>query len=249
MSRECKFKYVGRSIPRRDGVDKVTGRGLFASDISLPGMLHAKVLRSPHPHAKILRIDTSEARAMKGVRAVATHEDCRKSLYNAAIPMFTTVPGSERILDQYIFDSRVRFVGDEVAAVAADSPEIAAAAVRAIKVEYELLPFVLDPFEAMKKNAPELHPGKNITPEVRNVPGAITRIVWGISDPGPKGAKELEAAFKACDVVLDETFQAPIVKQMQMETMCATAKFEGDGQLTVWSTTQTPHPTRFILAS
>ena len=249
MTGENKHKYIGRSVPRRDGVDKVTGRGLFASDVSLPGMLYAKVLRSPHPHAKILRIDASEASAMKGVRAIASHENCPKNLYNGAAPMFTTVPGSERVLDQYIFDSCVRYVGDEVAAVAADTPEIASAAVKAIKVEYELLPFVLDPFEAMEKNAPELHPGKRVTPEARNVPGEITRIPWGISDPGPKGGEELEAAFNACDIVLDETFQVPIVKQVQMETMCATASFDGNGQLTVWSTTQTPHPTRFILAS
>lgn len=116
------YLWIGKSLPRRDGVDKVTGRGLFTSDVQLPGMLHAKVLRSPHPHARIKSIDASAALAMKGVRAVATHENCPKNLYNASAPMFTTVPMQERVLDQYIFDDVVRFVGDEVAAVAPDSP-------------------------------------------------------------------------------------------------------------------------------
>ncbi len=241
------YKYIGKDMPRRDGVDKVTGAGLFASDISLPGMLHAKVLRSPHPHARIKSIDVSEALALKGVRAVATHEDCPKNLYNASAPMFTTVPGSERVLDQYILESTVRYVGDEVAAVAADTAAIAAAAVKLIKVEYEVLPFVLDPMEAMKPEAPALHADKGVTPEGRNIPGEVIRIPWGISSPAADD--ELDAAFKECDIVLDETYRVPIVKQMQMETMCAVAKFDGDGGLTVWSTTQTPHPSRFILAS
>ena len=241
------YKFIGKSMPRRDGVDKVTGAGLFASDVFLPGMLHAKVLRSPHPHARIKSIDTAAAKALKGVRAVATHEDCPKFPYNASAPMFTTVPGSERVLDQYILESTMRYVGDEVAAVAADSPAIAAEAVKLIRVEYELLPFVLDPLEAMKPEAPELHGDKGVTPEGRNIPGEVVRIPWGIS--GPDAHDEMEAAFAECDIVLDETYKVPIVKQMQMETMCAVAKFDGDGSLTVWSTTQTPHPSRFILAS
>lgn len=244
------YNFIGQSVSRRDGVDKVTGRGLFTSDVHLAGMVHAKVLRSPHPHARIKSIDVSAAVAMQGVRAVATHENTSTNLYNASVPMFTTVPGQEQILDQRIFDSVVRYVGDEVAAVAADTPEIAEAAVRAIKVEYELLPFVLDPYEAMKPGSPPLHPDKpEVTPEGHNITGEITRIPWGISGPGPEGQAELDAAFTACDLVIEETFRVPIVKQVQLETMCAVAKFAGDGSLKVWSTTQTPHPSRYILAS
>lgn len=241
------YLWIGKNLPRRDGVDKVTGRGLFTSDVSLPGMLHAKVLRSPHAHARIKSIDTSEALAMRGVRAVATHENCPKLLYNASAPMFTTVPMQERVLDQYIFDSVVRFVGDEVAAVAADTPEIAEAAVKAIKVEYEVLPHVLDPYEAMKPEAPALHADKDVTPEGHNVTGEITRMYWGMDPSNDK--QKLDQAFAECDVIVDETFQVPIVKQVQLETMSAVATWDGNDELTIYSTTQTPHPSRFIIAS
>ncbi|SHN70739.1 xanthine dehydrogenase family protein molybdopterin-binding subunit [Desulfovibrio litoralis] len=242
------YSQIGKSVPRRDGVDKVTGRGLFTSDIYLPGMLFTKILRSPHAHARIVSIDTTEALAMPGVRAIATHENTSKILYNSSAAMFTSVPGMERILDQRIFDPIVRYVGDEVAAVAADTPEQAEAAMQLIKVEYEILPHVLDPFEALKKTAPEMHPGKYATPEKYNVPGEITRMYWGVTPGNDEAQKEIDAALAKCDIVLEDTFTVPIVKQVQLETMCAVAKIEGDGGVTVWSTTQTPHPTRFILA-
>ena len=241
------FKYIGKSLPRRDGVDKVTGRGLFTSDVTLPGMLHAAVLRSPHPHARIVSIDTTEARAIKGVRAIATHENTSRNYYNASAPMFTTNPGQERVLDQRVFDSVVRFVGEEVAAVAADTREIAEQACKAIKVEYEKLPYVLNHFEAMKPEAPELHPDKHVTPEGRNITGEISRFYWGI-DPKNDQA-EMDAALAACDVVIEESYTLPIVKQVQLETMSAIAKFEGDGRLIVYSTSQTPHIARFIIGS
>lgn len=241
------YLWIGKSLPRRDGVDKVTGRGLFTSDVQLPGMLHAKVLRSPHPHARIRSIDASAALAMKGVRAVASHENCPKNLYNASAPMFTTVPMQERVLDQYIFDDVVRFVGDEVAAVAADTPEIAEAAVKAIKVEYEILPHVLDPLEAMRPEAPELHPGKGVTPEGHNVTGEVSRFYWGLEPD--RAQAQLDAAFAECEAVVEEKFRVPIVKQVQMETMSAVALWNGNDELTVYSTSQTPHPSRFIIAS
>ena len=247
MSASNEYQYIGKSLPRRDGVDKVTGRGLFTSDVALPGMLHAAVLRSPHPHARIVSIDVSEAKAIKGVRAIATHENTSRNYYNASAPMFTTNPGQERVLDQRVFDSVVRYVGDEVAAVAADTRAIAEQAVKAIKVEYEKLPHVLDHFEAMKPDAPEIHPGKGVTPEGRNIPGEIIHFFWGIDAKNHQ--KEMDAALAACDVVIEESYTLPIVKQVQLETMSAVAKFEGDGRLTVYSTSQTPHISRFILGS
>ena len=242
------YTQIGKSVPRRDGVDKVTGRGLFTSDMYLPGMLFAKILRSPPAHARIVRINTSKAAAMPGVRAIATHENTPGKLYNASAAMFTTVPGAHRELDQRIFDTVMRYVGDEVAAVAADTLAQAEAAVQAIEVEYEILPHVLDPFAAMDKSAPELHPGKHTTPEKYNVPGAITRLYWGIEPGADEGTQAVEAALAGCDIVLEDTFTVPVVKQVQLETMCAVAKFDGDGSVTVWSTSQTPHPARFILA-
>lgn len=241
------YLWIGKSLPRRDANDKLTGRGLFTSDVQLPGMLHAAVLRSPHAHARIKSIDASGAWAMKGVRAIASHENCPKNLYNASAPMFTTTPMQERVLDQYIFDDTVRYVGDEVAAVAADTPQIAEAAVKAIKVEYEVLPHVLDAYEAMRPEAPELHPGKGVTPEGHNVTGEISRFYWGLEPE--KAQAQIEAAFAECDVVVDEKFRVPIVKQVQMETMSAVALWNGNDELTVYSTSQTPHPSRFIIAS
>ncbi len=232
---------IGKNAPRRDAFDKVRGTAMYTSDISLPGMLYAGVLRSQHPHARIVGLDLSAALAMRGVRAIAHYGNTPHNLYNASAPMFTTVPGQERVLDQLIFDNVVRYAGDEVAAVAADTPEIAQAAVAAIKVEYEILPAVFDAAEAMKPEAPELHPGKGVTPEGRNVPGEIVRLAWGEGD--------IDDAFTECDEVVEGEFHLPVVKQVQMETQAAVAQVDGDGKITVWSTSQTPHPTRFILAS
>lgn len=243
------FTYIGKNIPRRDGVDKVTGKGLFTSDIRLPGMLHAKILRSPLAHARIVSIDTSAAEALPGVRGIVTHENTSQRLYNGAAPMYTTTPGARPVLDQRIFDPVVRYIGDEVAAVAADTEEIAQKAIKLIKVEYETLPHVLDPFEAMKEAAPELHADKNVTPEGKNIPGEKNRIFWGIEPGDDDGQAAIDAALAQCDVVIEGTFTLPIVKQMQLETMCAVAQTDGNGGATIWSTTQTPHPSRFMLAS
>ena len=232
---------IGRNAVRRDALDKVRGTAMYTSDITLPGMAYAAVVRSPHPHARIVSIDASAALAMPGVRAVAHYGNTPHHLYNASAPMFTTVPGQERVLDQLIFDKVVRFVGDEAAAVAADTPEQARAAADAIKVEYELLPAVYDAAEAMRPEAPELHGGKGVTPEGRNIPGEIVRLAWGEGD--------IEDAFRECDEVDEGEFVLPVVKQMQMETQAAVAQVDGDGKITIWSTTQTPHPSRYIIAS
>lgn len=232
---------IGRNTVRRDALDKVRGTAMYTSDVTLPGMLYAAVVRSPHPHARIVGIDASAALAMSGVRAVAHYGNTPHNLYNASAPMFTTVPGQERVLDQLVFDRIVRYVGDEVAAVAADTPEAARAAADAIKVEYEVLPAVFDAREAMRSEAPELHAGKGVTPEGHNVPGEIVRLGWGEGD--------IEDALARCDEVVEGEFLLPVVKQMQMETQAAVAQVDGDGTITVWSTTQTPHPSRYIIAS
>ena len=232
------FTYIGKSVKRRDGVDKTTGRGLFTTDIYLPGMLYAKVLRSPHPHAKIVSIDTSEAEKFPGVKAVMCHKNGPRNLFNWAVPMFLTVPSLERVLDQYLFDDVVRHVGDEVAAVAATSEAIAEEALKLIKVEYELLPAVYDPLEALKEDAPELHAGKGCTPEGKNIPGEIIKIPFN----------DVKQGFADSDVIVEDTFSLPIVKQVQMETHASVAQVDGNGDVTVWSTSQTPHPTRSILA-
>ena len=128
-------KYVGQNIPRNDGFDKVTGAGVYTHDVELPRMLFAKVLRSPYEHALIKSIDTSKAEALPGVYAVATYKNTPQILYNTSATMITTNPGHDPILDQVTFDKAVRYIGDEVAAVAATTEEIALKAIHLIEVE------------------------------------------------------------------------------------------------------------------
>ncbi|MEL7567990.1 MAG: molybdopterin cofactor-binding domain-containing protein, partial [Dehalobacterium sp.] len=225
---------IGKNIRRADAVEKVTGKATFSSDLSLPGMLHAKVLRSPHPHARIISIDISEAEKLPGVKAVATWQNTPRVLFNTSATMTFTVPHLTPVLDQYIFDNVVRYVGDEVAAVAAVSEQIAEEALRLIKVEYELLPAVYDPLEAITQEAPVIHKSES----GKNISGEIIRIQLG---DGEKG-------FDECDLIIEETFKLPTQKQVQMETQAAVAQISADGRVTVWSTTQTPHPSKIILA-
>jgi xanthine dehydrogenase molybdenum-binding subunit len=234
-------KFVGKDINRLDGVDKVTGAGKFATDMTAPGMLYGKILRSPHPHAKIISVDTSEAEKLPGVKAVIHRGNVPHNPYNSAAPMYTTVPYLKPILDQQIFSEKARFVGDEVAAVAATSERIAKEACDLIKVEYEVLPAVFGIKEAMAPDAPEIHDPK-FTPEGKNIVAEIIHL-----PPGPP-SDVVDKAFEDADVIIDEEFKINIVKQCQMETQAALADVASNGKITVHSTTQTPHPTKAILA-
>ena len=136
---------VGKRIPKKDAVDKVTGRAAYIQDLKVPGMLYGKILRSKYPHARIVRIDTSKAKKLLGVRAVITAEDVPQIRYGF-------------IKDQPVLKSgKVRSYRDELAAVAATDPDIAEEALHLIEVEYEALPGVFDPVEAMKPDAPLIH--------------------------------------------------------------------------------------------
>jgi len=146
MNRE--FSVIGKAVPRVDALAKVTGRALYAADLSMPGMLYGKILRSPYAHAKILNIDTGQAEKLPGVRAVVTGKDFPGIKYGL-------MPETR---DQLPFPiDKVRHYGEGVAAVAAIDPEIAEEALSLIKVEYEELPPVLDPVEAMKEGSPLVH--------------------------------------------------------------------------------------------
>ncbi len=228
------YNVVGKSVRRLDAAEKATGFNTFATDISLLGMLYGKVLRSPHPHAKIVSIDTSEAEKLPGVKAVATYKNCPRNIFNTAATAYFTVPPLVPVYDQYIFDNVVRYVGDEVAAVAAVSEKVAEEALKLIKVEYELLPTVYDPLEAMKPEAPVIHE----TREGKNIPGELVKIPFG----------DIEKGMAESDIVVEETVKVPVQKQCQMETMAAVAQVSVNGNITVWSTTQTPHPTKMILS-
>ena len=234
-------KFVGKSVKRLDGVDKVTGAGTFSSDMVTPGMLFGKILRSPHPHAKILKVDTSEAEKLPGVKAIIHRSNVPNNPYNSAAAMYTAVPFLKPVLDQQIFSEKARFVGDEVAAVAAISERIAEAACKLIKVDYEVLPAVFNIREAMVPDAVDIHDleltpvGKNIVAEIIHLP------------PGPP-SDTVDKAFEDADVIIEEEFNVNIVKHCQLETHAALAAVEPNGKITVYSTTQTPHPTKAILA-
>ena len=203
---------VGRSVPRTDGIPKVTGTAQYVADIHMPGMLHAAVLRSPHPHARIVSIDVSAAEKMPGVKAVVTGADTAKRKWGAFRP------------DLYpLAIGKVRYVGDEVAAVAAIDPETARAAVDAIKVEYEVLPAVLSLDQALGAGAPLVHDDAagNIAHQFNFERG------------------DVDAGFKASDVVVEGTWESARQWHTALETIGCVAQWTGD-RVTMWCNTQTP---------
>ena len=198
---------------RIDARDKVLGTALYAADLVMPGMIHGAVLRSPHPHADILHIDDSEARALPGVMAVVTARD---------------VPGLNRlgraVKDQHVLaDGRVRQIGDAIAAVAATSPETAAQALSLIRVSYRPLPEILDPAEALKDGAILIHDSGNLLAE--------KEAHWG----------DAEAALAQAHLVVDESYSTPFVEHAYLEPEAALAYHDDKGRLVVRSATQHSH--------
>jgi len=209
---------VGRRVPRIDAPDLVTGRATFTDDIRLPGMLYGKILTSPHAHARILRIDTSRAVALEGVKAVLTAVDVPDTFYGVS---------PARYDEQVLAKDRVRYVGDEVAAVAAVDEATCLRALKLIDVEYEALPAVFDPFEAMADGAPQLHDH----PRFKN--NINTRVEWHFGD--------VEAGFAEADVVREHTFTGNRTYQTPMEPHCAVAQWGPGERLTLWTSTQVVH--------
>src|SRR5258708_1593451 len=165
------LKTLGHATPRIDSRERVSGRAAYTGDVNLPGMLYARVLRSPHPHARIRRIDVSKALAMPGVKAVVTNENC-KVVWGAG-----GVAGGRQYVDEvkkitkqrrYAFNNPVRFVGEPVAAVAAIDRHVAEEALLRIAVDYEPLPFVTDQEEALKPGAGQIWPHRNLSPHATN---------------------------------------------------------------------------------
>ncbi len=230
--------FVGKNIPRNDGFDKATGRGLFTFDVNLPRMLHAKILRSPYAHAKVLSIDTSAAEALPGVKAVCTFKNTTQKRWNGAAPMFITPKPHEPTLDQVIFTDEPLYIGDEVAGVAATTLEIAEKAISLIKVEWQELPAVYDPLDAIQPDAPDVQP-QFANPQFKNICGGPIDLTYG---------GDVNKALETCDVVVTYRVKLPRVKQVQMEPHGAVATYHPDGRLEVISTTQCPYPSKMILA-
>ncbi len=231
MSQE--LAVVGKRLPRPDAFDKATGAAKYTVDIKLPGMLIGKVLRSPHAHAKILKIDTSRAEKLPGVEAVITHKDVPKKPFTRSKGDVTIVDPAGAILrDEYIFNDKVRFVGDAVAAVAAVNESITDEALGLIEVEYEKLPAVFDPIEAMKPDAPRIHDFAegNVALHLTHTEG------------------DVEKGFQEADYILEETFQTSKQKVCHLEPSSCIASFDNNGRLTIYSPGQHPHPFRRKIA-
>ncbi|KAA0076803.1 molybdopterin-dependent oxidoreductase [Tardiphaga sp. P9-11] len=227
----------GRSISAPAAPQIVTGKARYTFDVAMDGLLHIKMLRSPHPHARIVSIDTSAARAMPGVHAVLTHADTPATLFSTARHEVDAMdPEDTRILDDV-----VRFIGQKIAAVVADSEAIAEEACRRIGVVYDILPAVFDPAAAIAPGAPVIHPDK--TP-VHRVSNAIRNII--AETHGEFG--DVAAALAASAVTYEGTFTTQRVQHGHLETHGGMAWLDADGILNIRSSTQTPFLTRRALA-
>ncbi|MTW16003.1 molybdopterin-dependent oxidoreductase [Rhodoplanes serenus] len=221
---------IGRSVTRWDTLGKVTGSAVYAGDVALPGLLHGKIKRSTVAHARIRAIDASRALALPGVRAVLTHADVPRVLhYGSPHPRSASVTK-----DQYILDTTVRYHGEGVAAVAADSEEIAEAALELITVDYEPLPALLTVADALAPGAPAIHavgPGGNLVLD----PVVVTR-------------GDVAAGFAAADLIVEGTYTLGRPVPAYMEPNVCVCQWDALGKLTIWTSTQSPFMVRGTLA-
>lgn len=218
---------VSRGVTRYDGPDKVCGRAKYTGDIRLPGMIYGKILRSPIPHGMIRRIDVSRARELPGVLDVITGKDVPENRYGVSPARY-----DEHVLAK----ERVRYVGDEVAAVAAVDCETAERAVELIDVEYEKIPAVFDPEEAMTPGAPAVHPEK---PRYAN--NVNTRVKWHFGN--------IEKGFDEADHIREQRFVGNRTYQAPIEPHASVARWEHHGEkVTLWSATQTPHYVQHMIS-
>jgi len=230
------LKTVGKPERKVDAVKLATGKPCFVDDIELRGMLHAAMLTSPHAHARIRDIDASKARALPGVHAVLTYKDLPRIPYTTAGQSWPE-PGPH---DQYSLDNVVRFVGDRVAVVAAETPEIAQRALDLIEVDYEVLPAVLDSRHAMDPDAPCIHPEPDsyrIHDASRNLAARIEAEVGNV-----------EQGFAEADLVVEGEYIVPQVQQTPLEPHIVITYWDEDERLIVRTSTQVPFHVRRIIA-
>ncbi len=220
------LRIVGQSVPRPDAYEKATGAAKFTGDLWLPGMLYGKMLRSPYAHARIVSIDTSKAEKVEGVKAILTYKDVPRALI-----------GESGVEDAYVLPDKVHFVGDEVLALAAESEEIAEQALELVEVEYEELPIVLTPEEALKPGAPLIPP-----PEVSasNLSEARTRTL--ITERG-----NVEQGFSEADLIVEDSYHTTFMQHSPIEPRACLTKWDGE-KLMVWVSTQQPFAYRQTIA-
>ena len=220
---------IGRSITRGEGPDKVTGKSIYTADISVPGMLWGRVLRSPYPYARIVSIDTSKALALPGVYAVVTGQDVPETRVG------------RRMMDMPILaQDVVRFVGEKVAAVAAGSKDICDEALLLIEVEYEELDAVFDAEEAMESSAPDLHPDMDSYTGLPQPPSGIkntfAHITWEKGD--------IEQGFKESDIIFEHSFNAQLMHQAYIEPHACIVDASEGNQVNIWANNKDPYMLR-----
>ena len=224
--------YVGTRTIRPDGVDKVTGRARFGADFNLPGQLIGRVLRSPHPHARILSIDTSKAEALPGVKAVVTRDDFGDQP-SEFIPAGEMMMNYKDVVRNVMAREKALYEGHAVAAVAATSAAVARRALKLIDVKYEVLPHVIDVVEAMRPDAPLLHDDMftvGVEPKPDKPSNVAKRIEISHGD--------IEAGFKHADVIVEREFKTAPVHQGYIEPHAALASVSEDGSTELWCCTQ-----------
>jgi CO/xanthine dehydrogenase Mo-binding subunit len=227
-------KVVGQSVQRTDVIDKITGCAVFVDDIQFgPNLLHSRLVRSPHPHALIKKINTTKAEALPGVRAIVTGKElkARMGLYLIDRPIFA--------------DERVRYYGEPVAGVVAVTENIAVEAAKLVEVDYEILPAIYDPVEAAQPDAPLLHPDL----------GKYTVANFIFPEPGTNISEhfkirkgEVEKAWPECAAVAEGTFKLPPIEHVPIETHTSVALSEKSGQVTLWASSQSPFAMRDMIA-
>ena len=232
------FDVVGKPLPKVDAPKLAQGKAAFVADFDRPGMLYGKILHSPHAHARIKDIDASKAEALPGVHAVLTYKNVPRVVYSTAGQSYP-IPGP---LDYVSFDNKVRYVGDRVAAVAAESPEIAEEALELIEVDYEVLEPVLTIDEAMTENAPVIHDQDDY-------------VDFGESDASKNKVAEVrlelgdvEATMEEADRIFETTIETQRMKHVPPEPWVTLTYWDEDDRLVIMTSTQVPFHVRRILA-
>src|SRR5574341_139854 len=227
-------RIFGSGIKRREDPRLITGQAKYTDDLTLPGMVHLAVVRSPYAHARIKKIDAAKAKAMKGVLGVFTGQDMKDAGFGP-IPCAWVVPNSGTMTPAYppIAIDRVRYVGNAVAIVVAEERYLARDAADAVAVDYEPLKVVVDAWKAAQAGAPLVHD---------DVPGNLC-FHWKVS------GGDVEAAFQSADVVVKEKIRNQRLIPNAMEPRAALAQYvSATGEVTLWATTQNPHIVRFLLS-
>ena len=234
-----RFKVVGTRPIRHDGLDKVTGRAKYGADIQMVGMLHGKILRSPHAHARIRSIDTSKAEALPGVKAVVTAKDL-PIIEDRVLDLGETMGNPRLIAENCMATEKALYKGHAVVALAATDPYIAEAALKLIEVDYEALPPVLNVHVAMKADAPLLHEDRltTQTKTERFGKGTDTGVVSNIASHMQLKRGDIEQGFKKASVIVEREFTTRTVHQGYIEPHTSTGSWAPDGHITIWTSTQ-----------